>query len=325
MKRISIILALFAATTAWAQPQGGFGFGGQQLSAEQMHYSQKFSDINYAGDDKAYHTLDIYLPEKRENEGTGERGNEKYPVVVHIYGSAWFSNSSKGMADLGTICAALLKAGYAVVTPNHRSSQDAKYPAQIHDIKAVIRYLRANADKYQLDTTFVATSGFSSGGHLSSLAAAASGTKQTAVGTEQIDLEGSVGAYTDYSSRVNVAADWSGPVDLLHMDCGKAMMMNPSPEQVLLGGVTKEDAPDKYRSLSVATYLDKNDPPIIVFHGTEDNVVPFCQGEQFSVALQDAGVKSEFYPVDGGGHGFNMYTEENLARMVKFFDAARNK
>ena len=117
MKRTSIILALFAATTAWAQPQGGFGFGGQQLSAEQMHYSQKFSDINYAGDDKAYHTLDIYLPEKRENEGTGERGNEKYPVVVHIYGSAWFSNSSKGMADLGTICAALLKAGYAVVTP----------------------------------------------------------------------------------------------------------------------------------------------------------------------------------------------------------------
>ena len=307
MKRISIIFALFAATTAWAQPQGGFGFGGQQLSAEQMHYSQKFSDINYAGDDKAYHTLDIYLPEKKA---------DKYPVVVHIYGSAWFSNSSKGMADLGTICAALLKAGYAVVTPNHRSSQDAKYPAQIHDIKAVIRYLRANADKYQLDTTFVATSGFSSGGHLSSLAAATSGTKQTSVGTEKIDF---------YSSRVNVAADWSGPVDLLHMDCGKAMMMNPSPEQVLLGGVTKEEAPDKYRSLSVATYLDKNDPPIIVFHGTEDNVVPFCQGEQFSVALQDAGVKSEFYPVDGGGHGFNMYTEENLARMVKFFDAARNK
>jgi dipeptidyl aminopeptidase/acylaminoacyl peptidase len=75
----------------------------------------------------------------------------------------------------------------------------------------------------------------------------------------------------------------------------------------------------------VATYLDKNDPPIVVFHGTEDNVVPFCQGEQFFVALQDAGVKSEFYPVEGGGHGFNMYTEENLAHMVEFFDAVRNK
>ena len=316
MKRTSIILALFAATTAWAQPQGGFGFGGQQLSAEQMHYSQKFSDLNYAGDDQAYHTLDIYLPEKKA---------EKYPVVVHIYGSAWFSNSSKGMADLATICSALLKAGYAVVTPNHRSSQDATYPAQIHDIKAVIRYVRANADKYQFDTTFVATSGFSSGGHLSSLAAATSGTTKATVGTEEIDLEGSVGNFTDYSSRVSVAADWSGPVDLLHMDCGKGMTMNPSPEQVLLGGVTKEDAPDKYRSLSVATYLDKNDPPIVVFHGTEDNVVPFCQGEQFFVALGAAGVKSEFYPVEGGGHGFNMYTEENLAHMVEFFDAVRNK
>lgn len=314
MKKVllSLVAALFAIG-ANAQMPGGFGFGGQQLSAEDMHYSQKFTDINYASDNEAYHTLDIYLPEKKQ---------DKYPVVVHIYGSAWFSNNSKGMADLGTICTALLKAGYAVVTPNHRSSMDAKYPAQIHDIKAVIRFIRAKAAEYNFDTSFIAMSGFSSGGHLSSLTAATSGTKNATIGTEQIDLEGNVGPYTDFCSRVNAAADWSGPIDLLRMDCGEGMKMEVSPEEVLLG-VKKEDNPDRYRTLSPISYLEPTDVPIIVFHGTVDNVVPFCQGEIFYRALQDNGVKSEFNPVEGGGHGFNMYTEENLARMINFFDKAR--
>ena len=116
--------------------------------------------MNYAGDNEMYHNLDIYLPKKKA---------KKYPVVIHIYGSAWFSNNSKGMADLGTICQALLDAGYAVVTPNHRSSMDAKFPAQINDIKAVVRFVRGNAKKYKFDTKFIAISGFSSGGHLSTL------------------------------------------------------------------------------------------------------------------------------------------------------------
>ena len=89
--------------------------------------SKVWKDINYVGDGEEYHNLDIYLP-KTDNP------DQKFPVVIHIYGSAWFSNSSKGMADVNTICAALLEAGYAVVCPNHRSSMDAKWPAQINDI-----------------------------------------------------------------------------------------------------------------------------------------------------------------------------------------------
>ena len=121
---------LCMASWLMAQPAGGFG--GFQAPQVDLPTSQEWKDVNYAGDDQAYHTCDIYLPKKEA---------ESYPVVIHIYGSAWFSNSSKGMADLGTIVKTLLENGYAVVCPNHRSSMDAKWPAQIHDIRAVIRFV----------------------------------------------------------------------------------------------------------------------------------------------------------------------------------------
>ena len=179
---------LCMAMVGMAQPAGGFG--GFQAPQVKLETSQEWKDVSYAGDDQAYHTCDIYLPKKEA---------ESYPVVIHIYGSAWFSNSSKGMADLGTIVKSLLDAGYAVVCPNHRSSMDAKWPAQIHDIRAVIRFVRGEARKYKFDTSFIATSGFSSGGHLASIAATTSGTKQTKVGTVDIDLEGNLGNYLQES------------------------------------------------------------------------------------------------------------------------------
>ena len=301
---------------ASAQPGGGGfgGFGGFQRPQVKLETSQEWKDVNYAGDDQAYHTCDIYLPKQEK---------ASYPVVIHIYGSAWFSNNSKGAADLGTIVKALLDAGYAVVCPNHRSSMDAKWPAQIHDIRAVIRFVRGEAKKYKFDTSFIATSGFSSGGHLSSTAATTSGIKQTKVGTVDIDLEGSLGNYTNQPSTVNAACDWSGPVDLTAMDCGEAMKMGEnSPEDMLLGSKLSQE-PDKYLSLSATNYVNKNNPPIIIFHGEKDNVVPCCQGKMFYELLKAAGVKTEATFVPEGGHGMGMYSEENLQKMVNFLNEVR--
>ena len=303
---------LCLTSVAMAQPQGGFG--GFQVPQVKLETSQEWKDVNYAGDDQAYHTCDIYLPKKEQ---------ASYPVVIHIYGSAWFSNNSKGMADLGTIVKALLEAGYAVVCPNHRSSMDAKWPAQIHDIKAVIRFVRGEAQTYKFDTSFIATSGFSSGGHLSSVAATTSGTKQETVGTVDIDLEGQIGNYTSESSAVNAACDWSGPIDLTAMDCGEHMQMGEnSPEDVLLNAKLDKE-PDTYLSLSATTYVDKNDPPLIIFHGEKDNVVPCCQGKKLFETLKAAGVKTEATFVPEGGHGMGMYAEENLQKMVNFLNAVR--
>ena len=141
-----------------------------------------------------------------------------------------------------------------------------------------------------------------------------------------IDLEGSVGNYLSESSSVNAACDWSGPVDLTAMDCGESMKMGEnSPEDVLLNSKLAKE-PDKYRSLSATNYVAPNNPPIIIFHGEKDNVVPCCQGKMFFELLKAAGVKTEATFVADGSHGGpQMYTEENLNKMVHFLNCVRQK
>ena len=312
-KTILAALFLLSGMTASAQ----FGFGGFQMPQVELECSEKFIDVNYAGDDQAYHNLDIYLP---------KTDAKKFPVVVHIYGSAWFSNSSKGMADLGTIVNALLKAGYAVVCPNHRSSSDAKFPAQINDIKAVIRFIRGNADKYKFDTSFIATSGFSSGGHLSTLTATSGNVKSPVkVGNLEVDLEGKVGNYLKESSAVNACCDWSGPIDMFKMNCDEPRKWGGTPEEALVGHDYEDQYADNFKSISAITYIDKKDPPTIIFHGTDDNVVPCCQGQELYDELTKVGVKSSVTIVPGGGHGFNMYGDDNLKKMVDFLNDVRLK
>ena len=304
MKKIILAATmLLSAIALYAQPQGGFG--GWQMPKVDVHCSQKFADIDYVGDDQVGHKMDIYIPKVEK---------DAYPVVIHIYGSAWFSNNSKGTADLGTIVNALLDAGYAVVTPNHRASTEAKFPSQIHDIKAVVRFVRGNADKYKFDTSFVATSGFSSGAHLSSLAATSCSVPE---------LEGTLGAHTDQSSLEDAACCWSGPTDLHYMSCGREVDdWNHMPEETVMGFSFKGNE-EPFKALNATTYIDPTDPPIIVFHGTADNVVPCCQGVHFYELLDKAGVDTELHIVEGGGHGMGMYAAENLKAMTDFLDRVR--
>ena len=307
------VCSLFSLLNMSAQPAGGFG--GVQQKAN-LETSQEWKDVNYVGDGQTYHNCDIYLPKQQK---------DNYPVVVHIYGSAWFNNNGKGGADLGTIVKSLLDAGYAVVCPNHRSSADAQWPAQINDIRAVVRFIRGEAKKYKFDPSFIATSGFSSGGHLSSIMATTNRQKQAKVGSITIDLEGNLGQYTNMPSFINAACDWSGPVDLTAMDCGKHITMGKdSPEDVLLKSKLDKE-PDKYLSLSATNYVSRNCPPIIIFHGEKDNVVPVCQGKKFYELLKAAGVKTEAtYPAEGGHGGPAMYTAENLQKMVNFLNSVRS-
>jgi len=308
MNKIIGVLSLVAAVSTFAQ-----GFGGQQGQGK-IEYSDKFADVNYVEDGKVYHTLDIYLPKETK---------EVYPVVIHTYGSAWSVNNSKGSADLNTICAALLKAGYAVVTPNHRSADDAKYPAQLHDLKAVVRFVRGNAAKYKIDTNFIAMSGFSSGGHLSSLVATTCGLEEGKSGSVTVDLVGDLGKFTQYSSCIDAATLWSPPTDIYTMNPINNFRGSGTFEGAFIG-VEREGNKDKWMVASSPYYASEDDPPIIMFHGTSDQIVNPEQSQELYDSLKKHNVVTELVSVTGGTHGGNeMYVSENLNKMVSFLDAAR--
>lgn len=282
------------------------------LNIFSQEYPQCWKDVNYASDSAVYHKLDIYLPKLEK---------KAYPVVVYIYGSAWFSNRSKG-ADLNTVGKALLDAGFAVVMPNHRSSMDAQFPAPVNDIKAAIRFVRANADKYKFDTGFIGVSGSSSGGNMAAMAGTSRNVKQQTLGKAFVDIEGNVGPYTQYSSSVDAVVDWFGPTNMLVMDsCGGTDFIHNvanSPASAYIGAPIQENK-EKCLLASPITYVDPSDPPFLIFHGDKDRVVPHCQSELLFDALQKAGVKSQFYLVPNGQHGPGVHVDANLKLMTDFF------
>ncbi len=313
MKKIMIAVGV-TAVLSFAQWGGGMGggFGGPQGGGS-VPDADKTADVNYVGDGKTYHTLDIYVP---------KQAKDSYPVVIHTYGSAWSSNNMKGSADLSTICAAYVKAGYAVVTPNHRSASDAKYPAQLHDIKAVVRFVRGNAAKYKFDTNFVAVSGFSSGGHLSSLTATTCGLKEGKSGSVTVDLVGDLGEFTSFSSCVDGAVLWSPPTDIYTMN--PISMGGSGTMEGKFIGVEREGNKDKWMVASSPYYASDDDPPVIIFHGTKDQVVNIEQSKELYDSLKHHNVVTEYVQVPNGEHGGNvMNSTENLNKAVAFLDKAR--
>lgn len=282
--------------------------------------AKSWKDVNYAGDSLKAHLLDIYLPSAPK---------EKYPVVVILYGSAWMSNSSKG-ADLNSLGKALLDAGFAIVMPNHRNSFEAKFPAQMHDIKAVIRYVRANASAYQFDTTFVGITGSSSGGNMAAMAGTTRFVRTHQLGSSVVDMEGTVGKHGSSSSSVDAVVDWFGPTNMLVMDsCGGTDFIHndaKSPASLYIGGPIQENI-ERTLQASPTTYVDAGDPPFLIFHGDKDRVVPHCQSKILFDALQKAKVPSQFFLVPNGQHGPGVHTAENMNKMVEFFlaEAAKKK
>lgn len=240
-----------------------------------------------------------------------------YKPVIVIYGSAWFGNNLKqfGYNALGK---PLLEGGFAVIAINHRSSSDAAYPAQINDVKAAIRFIRANADQYKIDASFIGITGFSSGGHLASLAGATNAVKEYTVNKTTVDIEGNVGNHTSMSSAVNAVADWFGPIDMALMDECKRPKDAKSPEAALIRG-NPADNLDMIALLNPITFLNKTDPQFLVIHGASDNVVPHCQSELFAKALKEKGLLTEFISVPEGQHGPVTFNESTLKRMTDFF------
>ncbi len=226
--------------------------------------------------------LDLYLPEKRPEK--------PLPLIVWIHGGGW----RNGSRDANP-AAALVADGYASASISYRLSGVATFPAQIHDCKAAIRWLRAHAEKYDLDPSRIGVWGPSAGGHLVALLGTSGGVEE---------LEGSLG-HPDQSSRVQAVADFFGPTTLTKMDAAGSRLVHDdpqSPESLLIGGPI-QDHPDLVRRADPITYVTADDPPFLIVHGDQDPVVPYNQSELLDAALTQGGVEHTFYTVEGGGHG----------------------
>ncbi len=301
MPRILLLLLVLILSTTPALAQRG-----------DLKIGASWKNLSYAADTLTGHRMDIYLPANDE---------KTYPVIVVIAGSAWFGNDTKERA-FTLIGSSLLRAGYAVVAINHRSSREATFPAQINDVKAAVRYIRANADRYRLNAANVGIAGNSSGGHLSAMMGTTRNTDSLTIGGYSHFLEGDVGKYPDARSSVEAVVDWYGPTDFQKMDgCGSEMHHDApdSPESTIIGGPIQEN--DERSALAnPITYVDPSDPPFLILHGDKDPLVPHCQSELLYDALQKAGVESQLVIVPGGGHGEGMWLDKYKSQMVAFFD-----
>jgi acetyl esterase/lipase len=260
-------------------------------------------DIPYAGTKNPRQTLDLILPRT-------PKSGKPLPVIVNIHGGAFRSgDKSMGVREV----AGLVEGGeYAGASINYRLSGEATWPAQIHDCKAAIRWVRANAAKYGLDPDRIGVIGASAGGHLAAMLGTGGGVAA---------LEGDVGPHMGVSSKVSCVVDQFGPSDLLAMGDYPSRIdhnASDSPESALIGGALPEHK-DAARAASPITYVTRDDPPFLVFHGTEDPLVPFNQSERLAEALKSAGVPCTFVKVVEAGHG-GFRTPEVGRRIRQFFD-----
>lgn len=251
-----------------------------------------FSNVEYAPADPPGsngHKLDLYIP---------DGAAAPIPVVIWTGGSAWRFDAGKSSA--GPIAAQLNPAGYAVAGVSIRSSSQVKFPGQLHDIKAAIRWLRTNAATYRLDPGRIAIMGDSSGGWTAAMAA---------VTGDAPEMEGSVGT-TGVSSAVEAAVAFYPPTNFLAMDAwALRKCVEPgchdnaaSPESSLVGCAI-QTCPDKVKAASPMTYITPADPPILILHGDSDPLVPHNQGEQLYMALNKACKDAVFISLPKAGHG----------------------
>lgn len=244
-----------------------------------------------------------------------------HPCVVLFHGGAWRGGSRKDLSvgdkdRNGKITPSLIEEvaarGYVAVAPSYRLAPKFQFPAQIQDARSAVRYLRANAKNYGIDRDRIAAAGFSAGGHLALLLGLA----------EKVD-GWDAGANLDQSSRVQCVVDFFGPADL------SLYAVSPAVEDAYMvpvfGKACKTDA-EIYKKASPVTYVSKTAPPVLIFHGTFDFIVPIIHSETLQKKLKDAGATAELITVNGEGHGWNGKT---LARTtndaLKFLDANLKK
>ena len=230
----------------------------------------EFARVPITGGEQHPLLLDLYHP----------RSGPALPLLVYVHGGGWAKGTRQALYR--RVPALLASRRYAIATIEYRTSNQAVWPAQIHDCKGAIRWLRAHAARYRIDPRRVAAFGTSAGGHLVAMLGASGGVAE---------LEGTTGGHADQSSRVQAVIDFCGPTDLVGIGLKGRI-------SALVGG---DEA--KLRSATVQTHLDPGDPPVLICQGLNDRVVPPEQSRALSRALRQHGIPHELHLLEGVSHG----------------------
>lgn len=261
-------------------------------------------DLAYAGSKNPRQTLDLIL-------ATNQNPEKLLPLVIWIHGGGW-KNGDKKTGHSPNRIPEIVKTGrYAGAAIGYRLSGEAIWPAQIHDCKAAIRWLKASSKKFGYNANKIAIWGSSAGGHLASM-----------LGTtgDKKEFEGKLGNHLNQSSQVQAVINYYGPSALLQMnDYPSKIDHNApnSPESELMGFPIQKFK-NKTRNASPLYHAAKNHVSFIHFHGTDDPLVPFHQSYLFHQALQKKGVKSTLITLDKGKHSMPPYITEKY--VIPFLD-----
>ena len=252
-------------------------------------------DINYARPNGTELKLDIARP----GEGDGP-----FPAVFVIHGGGWSAGDKK---DMRPALSDFARRGYVAISPQYRFSPKDTFPAQVHDVKAAVRWVKSHAKEYKVDTKHIGAVGFSAGGHLAmmlGLTGPSDGLEGDAVAGEP-------------DTSIQAVVNYFGPTDLAATDYPE--VTQPIINR-FLGGTPKEKAKEACQA-SPLTFVSKGDAPILTFQGTKDPLVPHSQATKLADALSNAGVPGRVELLIGAGHGWGGDDmKRTLADMFAFFD-----
>ena len=270
----------------------------------------KHANLAYAEIDGRELVLDVYAQEHRPERPV--------PVVVWVHGGGWRGGSK----DRINRSLPILEHGFGLVSVGYRLSGEALFPAAIADVKAALRWVRANATKYGYDPQRVGAWGSSAGGHLVALL----GTAHEVSEWDRLHEENA-----DISSRPDAVCNWFGPTDFLRMNDFPGRIDHDaadSPESRFIGAPIQQH-PAKVQRANPITYVTADDPPMLHMHGEKDQSVPYNQSELLHAAMQSADLDTTLYKVRNADHGFrNMQgdTPQSLmAMVVAFFERTIGK
>ena len=254
-------------------------------------------DIEYARVGEHALKLDLHLP----------RGKAKAPLIVWVHGGAWRSGSKTGM-PLGK----LVEEGHPIASVDYRLSTEARFPAQIHDIKAAIRSLRGHDREWKLPSKKIVIAGDSAGAHLAALVGVSNG---------QAELEGTVGNDCKQSSDVRGIISFYGAANLttiLSQSTPHGLKVRVPALELLLGG-QPTNVLALARLASPVFHVDRHDPPLLLLHGDQDPQMPINQSHELQGAYEKVNAPVQLEVVHGAAHGGAAFYDEERLDVVKRF------